>query len=91
MKTYARYFKAVQLKWDLNRVFRTQKSSGGIGRRAKHQAYITAWDIVYQEVLAISKDYGEIFKSVLANTDTNPLRKELKNRNTSESNDVTKQ
>ena len=70
---------------------RSKKSPGGIGRQTKHKAYVTAWDLAYQEVLAISKCYGEILKSILANTDANSLDKELRNRNISEYNDITKQ
>ena len=69
----------------------SKKSPGRIGGKTKHQVYVTAWDMPYQDVLAISKDYEEILKSVLANTDANPLHKELKNRNISEYNDITKQ
>ena len=78
----------------MNRVFSAQKkkkSPGGIRGQTKHQAYVTALELAYQEVLAISKSYGEISKSVLANTDVNPLHKELKDRNISERNDITKQ
>ena len=85
-------WKQLQLTRNLNRVFSAQKKSPGrIRRQTKHQTYITASKLAYQEVLVISKSYREISKSVLANTDANPLRKELKNGNISECNDKTKQ
>ena len=86
--------KQFHLKWNLHTVFWAQeKSTGGIGGQTKHQAYVCmgyTWALAYQEVLAISKGYGETLKSVLTNTDANPLRKELRN-NILEYSDITKE
>ena len=91
MKTNARYLKAVAADTKLEQgIQRSKKSPGRIRRQTKHQTYVTASKLAYQEVLVISKSYREISKSVLANTDPNPLRKELKNGNISECNDKTK-
>ena len=44
-----------------------------------HHAYVNAWKLAYHKVLSIAKVCGKISKSVLANTDTNLLHKELRN------------
>ena len=64
------------------------RGPGGIREQTKHQPYATAWRLEYQEVSAISKGYGEIPKSVLSNTDANPLHKGFRNKNISEYNDI---
>ena len=81
MKTNERYFKAVAAD------MRVTEDRG----QTNYQAYATVWGLAYHKVLVISKGYGEISKSVLANTDANPLHKELRNTNISEYNDITKQ
>ena len=81
MKTNERYFKAVAAD------MRVTEDRG----QTNYQAYATVWELAYHKVLAISKGCGEILKSVLANTDANPLHKELRNTNISEYNDITKQ
>ena len=86
MKTNATYFKAVAA--DVTWIQSSKRGPERIRWQTKHQAYATAWELVYQEVSAISKGYGEISKSVLANTDANPLHKQLRNRNISECNDI---
>ena len=92
VKTNRRYFKAVAADTKLEHSFqRSKKGQGGIRGQTKHQAYVTAWELAYDEVLAISKGYGEISISVLANTDANPLCKELRIRNISEYNNIKKQ
>ena len=69
----------------------SKRSPGRIGGKMKYQAYVTAWDITIPRSSGYQQDYGEILKSVLANTDANPLQKELRNINISEYNDITKQ
>ena len=54
----------------------------------KNQAYVTEWVLTYLEVLAISKIYSKISKSVLVNTGANPFHKKLKNRNILEYNEA---
>ena len=49
--------------------------------QAKHEVYVTEWELAYHEVMTISKNYGKISRSVLVNTNANPLHKELRNRN----------
>ena len=39
---------------------RSKKSSSGIIGQTKHEKYITEWEIVYHEILAISNCYNEI-------------------------------
>ena len=69
-----------------------KKKPGGIRGQTKHQTYITAWELAYHKALAInSKGYGEISKSVLANTDATSLHKELRNRNILEYSDIANQ
>ena len=86
VKTNAEYFKVIAADMKLELSIQCSKQiPGGIIGQTKHQAYVTEWKLAYHEVLAISlailaKSYGEISKSVLANTDGNPLHKELKNR-----------
>ena len=60
---------------------RSKKSPGGIRRQTEDQVYVTERELAYHEVLAISKGYGEISKSILANTDPNLLHKEFRNGN----------
>ena len=74
--------KQLQLTWNLNRVFNAQKKGPGwIIGQTKHEVFVTEWELAYHEVMAISKNYGKISRSVLVNTDANPLHKELRNRN----------
>ena len=93
MKTNARYFKAVAAAMKLEQsIQRSKKDPGGIRRQTKHQTYVTTWELAYHEVaLPVSKEYGEISKSVLANTGANPLHKELRNINISVYNEITRQ
>ena len=82
VKTNAGYFKAVPADMKLEQsIQRSKEDPGGIIGQTKHQTYVTEWELAYHEVLAISKSYGEISKSVLVNTDVNPSHKELRNRN----------
>ena len=82
VKTNAGYFKAVAADMKLEQsIHRSKNDPGEIIGQAKHQTYVTEWELAYHEVLAISKSYGEIWESVLANTDANLLYKELRNRN----------
>ena len=94
MKANARYFKAAAANMKLEHlsIQHSKKGPAGTGLQTKHQAYVTEWDLAYHEVgLPISKEYGEISKSVLANADANPFHKELRNINISVYNDITKQ
>ena len=92
VKTNTRYFKAVAADTKLDHSFQSSKEGhGGIRGQTNHQAYVTAWKLVYHKVLAINKGYGEISNTVLANTDANPWCKELRNRNILEYNDIKKQ
>ena len=82
VKTNAGYFKAVAADMKLEQsIHRSKNDPREIIGQTKHQAYVTEWELAYHEVLAISKSYGEISESVLANTDANLLYKELRNRN----------
>ena len=82
VKTNAGYFKAVPADMKLEQsIQRSKKDPGATIGQTKHQAYVTEWELAYHEVLAISKSYGEISKSVLLNADGNPSHKELRNRN----------
>ena len=85
MKTNATYFKAVAA--DITWIQYPKRGPEGIRGQTKHQPYATAWEL-YKEVLAISKGYGEISKSVVSNTDANPLHKEMRNINIFEYNDI---
>ena len=65
VKTNAIYFKAVAA--DITWIQYPKRGPEGIRGQIKHQAYATVWELSYEEVLAISKRYGEISKSVVSN------------------------
>ena len=42
---------------------RSPKSSGGIVGQTKTESYLSEWELVYHEILVISKCYSDITKS----------------------------
>ena len=68
-----------------------KKGVGGNIGQTKQQAFVTEWELAYHEVLAISKCYNNITKSVLAETDAKILNKELRSKNMKEYHDAVKQ
>ena len=63
-------FKAVSPDMKLEQTInRSQKSSGGILGQTKTDSYVSEWELVYHDVLAISNCYSDLTKS---NTRTGP-------------------
>ena len=50
-------------------ISRSQKSSGGIVGQTKTDSYVSEWELVYHEILAVSNCYSNLTKS---NTRTGP-------------------
>lgn len=56
-------------------------TEGGITGHTKQQAYIMEWELVYREVLKISRCFNNLTRSDVAEADAAPLNKELRNKN----------
>ena len=87
MKANARYFKAVEAVVKLEQSI--QRLNKGPEKTNEASGVCHSWELATHEFLAINKGWGEISKSILANTDANPFHKELRNRTISEHNDIT--
>ena len=82
MRTSAGFFNAVAPNMKLEQsIQRSKKDSGGIIGQTKQNAFVTEWELAYHEVLDISKSYSNITRSILAETDTTKLKKELQSKN----------
>ena len=56
---------------------RSKKVTGDIIGQAKHNAFLTEWELAYYDVLDLSKNRSNITRSNLAETDATTLNKEL--------------
>ena len=56
-------------------------TEGGITGQTKQQAYIMEWELVYHEVLKISRCFNNLTRSDVVEVDAAPLNKELRNKN----------
>ena len=65
---------------------RSKKSSGGVIGQTNQEKYITEWEVVYHEILAISNCYNEITQ---CNSQENDLHHELYGNTFSEINSAT--
>ena len=82
MRTSAGFFNAVAPNMKLEQsIQRSKKDSGGIIGQTKQNAFVTEWELAYHEVLDISESYSNITRSILAETDTTKLKKELQSKN----------
>ena len=52
---------------------------------------MTEWELVYHEVLDISKSYSNITRSILAETNATTLNKELRSKNVKHYQEAVKQ
>ena len=82
MRTSAGFSNAVAPNMKLEQTIqRPKKVSGGIIGQTKQNAFVTEWELAYHEVLTISKSYSNITRSILVETDTTKLNKELWSKN----------
>ena len=79
VKSNPGYFKAVapDMKFEQT-IQRTQKSFGGIIGQTKQVAYVTEWELIYHEVLAISNCYEDLTQSSSSSSDAVILNRELR-------------
>ena len=64
VQTSVGIFKAVSPDMKLEQTINwSQKSSGGIAGQTKTDSYVSEWELVYHEVLAISNSYSDLAKS----------------------------
>ena len=64
VQTHTGSFKATSPDMKLEQTInRSQKSSGGIVGQAKADSYVTEWELVYHEILAISNCFSDLTKS----------------------------
>ena len=78
MRTSAGFSNAVAPNMKLEQTIqRPKKVSVGIIGQTKQNAFVTEWELAYHEVLTISKCYSNITRSILVETDTTKLNKEL--------------
>ena len=67
---------------------RSQKSFGGIIGQTRQVAYVTEWELIYHEVLAISNSFEELTNSSSSSSDAVILNRELNNTKISEYNET---
>ena len=89
VKTNTRFFRAFGADMKLEKTIqRSKKGSGGIIGQTKQEAFVIEWELVYHEVLAISKCHKEITGSQLANSDVDLTHRELTARSIVEYNEA---
>ena len=82
MRTSAGFLNAVAPNMKLEQsIQQPKKVSDGINGQTKQNAFVTEWELACHEVLAISKSYSNITRSILVETDTTKLNKELLSKN----------
>ena len=77
-KASAGFFVAVADDTKLEQsIQRCKMDEDGIIGQTKQNTFVREWELAYHEVLDISKSYSNITRSILAETDTTALKKEL--------------
>ena len=89
VKTNKGYFNAVGADMKLEqKIQRSKKGSGGEIGQTKNEGFVTEWEIVYHEILSISKLHKDVTGSLLTTSDATTLHKELTQRKILEYNEA---
>lgn len=82
VRTGAGYFKAVasDMKWKQS-IQSLKKGPGGITGQTKQQVYITEWELVYLELIKISRCFNNLTRSDVTEVDATPVNKKLRSKN----------
>ena len=91
VKTSSGYFKGVSPDMKLEQtVQRSQKSASGIIGQTKKMSYVTEWELIYHEILAISNLHAEVMNLKRHFAEHNLYHHELRGNNIIEYNEAVK-